>query len=59
MHLGLNVALDFISAMRTDTLMLMTHKLATLLMLLLGNRVNMSSEMKIAKVGMVLSENLG
>ena len=54
-----NVVLNFVSAMRTDTLMLMTQKLATLLMLLSGNRVNMLSEMKIANGGMVLSEDLG
>ena len=53
-----NIVLNFVSAMRMDTLMLMSQKLATLLMLLSGNRVNMLTEMKIARGGMVLSEDL-
>ena len=41
-----NIVLTFLSAMRTDTLMYHSQKVATLLMLLSGNRVNMLTHMK-------------
>ena len=50
-----NVVLQFLSAMRTDTALLKSQKLATLLMLLSGNRVNMLSHMEVTH--MYLSDN--
>ena len=49
-----NNVLTFLSAMRTDTPMFLSQKVATLLMILSGNRVNMLSHMKITH--MVISE---
>ena len=45
-----NIVLNFLSAMRTDTLMLLSQKVTTLLMLLSGNRVNMLTHMKITQL---------
>ena len=42
-----NVVLTFVSAMRTDTPMLLSQKVSTLLMILSGNRVNMLTHMRI------------
>ena len=50
-----NTVLTFMSAMRTDTLMLITQKLATLFMILSGNRVNMLTHMHITS--MILSDD--
>ena len=44
------VVLDFLSAMRTDTLMLLSQKVTTLLMILSGNRVNMLTHMKLTNL---------
>ena len=44
---GVNLVLDSISAMRIDIIMPLTQKVAMLIMILSGNRVNMISFMKI------------
>ena len=51
-----NAVLTFLSAMRTDTLMYLSQKLATLLMILSGNRVNMLSHMKLTLMVMTEEE---
>ena len=51
-----NKVLTFISAMRTDNIMLLSQKLATLLMLLSGNRVNMLTHMHITEGNMILTD---
>ena len=45
-----NMVLTWLSAMRTDTLMFLSQKLSTLLMVLSGNRVNMLSNMKLTQM---------
>ena len=52
-----NTVLTFISAMRTDNIMLLSQKLATLLMLLSGNRVNMLTHMHITEGHMILTDD--
>ena len=42
-----NEVLNYLGAMRTDSLMLLSQKLTTLMMLLSGNRVNMLTHMRI------------
>ena len=42
-----NIVLTWLSAMRTDSFMLLSQKVVTLLMLLSGNRVNMLTHMKL------------
>ena len=49
-----NSVLTWLSAMRTDTFMLLSQKVSTLLMLLSGNRVNMLTHMKLTL--MIMSE---
>ena len=46
----INTVLIWLSAMRTDTLMLLSQKVTTLLMILSGNRVNMLTHMKLTSM---------
>ena len=52
----INIVLTWLSAMRTDTLMLLSQKVTTLLMLLSGNRVNMLTHMKMTSMVMTEEE---
>ena len=51
-----NMVLTWLSAMRTDTFILLSQKVATLLMILSGNRVNMLTSMKVTQMVITTEE---